>query len=110
MSTVLVTGATDGLGRALARELAAGGATVLVHGRDPERIRRTEAELREVADPDRVRTYEADLSSLAKVRRLGEEILAREPRLDVLVNNAGIGTDVPGGGRRMTSSVPPTRT
>ena len=104
MSTVLVTGATDGLGRALARELAAGGATVLVHGRDPERIRRTEAELREVADPDRVRTYEADLSSLAKVRRLGEEILAREPRLDVLVNNAGIGTDVPGGGRRMTSA------
>src|SRR4051812_31473383 len=104
MSTVLVTGATDGLGRALARELAAGGATVLIHGRDPKRIQRTEDELREVAGPDRLCTYEADFSSLAEVRRMGEAILARETRLDVLVNNAGIGSDVPGGGRRMVSA------
>jgi NAD(P)-dependent dehydrogenase (short-subunit alcohol dehydrogenase family) len=104
MSTVLVTGATDGLGRALARELAAGGATVLIHGRDPVRIQRTEDELREVAGPDRLRTYEADFSSLAEVRRMGQAMLARETRLDVLVNNAGIGSDVPGGGRRMVSA------
>lgn len=44
--TVLVTGATDGLGRALAGEMADAGATALIHGRNPERIRQTEAEIR----------------------------------------------------------------
>lgn len=102
--TVLVTGATDGLGGALAGELAAAGATVLVHGRDPERIRQTEAAIREATGDDRVGTYRADFSSLAEVRQMGQELLARETRLDVLVNNAGIGTTVPGGGERQLSA------
>jgi NAD(P)-dependent dehydrogenase (short-subunit alcohol dehydrogenase family) len=87
--TVLVTGATDGLGRALARELAARGATVLVHGRSQERLDDTLREIRAATRNDRIRPYRADLSSLARVRRLGREVGA-EQRLDVLVNNAGI--------------------
>ena len=87
--TILVTGATDGLGRALARELAARGATVLVHGRSQERLDDTLREIREAAGNDRLRPYRADLASLAQVRRLGREVGA-EQRLDVLVNNAGI--------------------
>jgi NAD(P)-dependent dehydrogenase (short-subunit alcohol dehydrogenase family) len=85
--TVLVTGATSGLGRAVAGELSDRGATVLVHGRDPGRIERTVAEL-----PGDARGYQADLSSLAEVRRLGEQVAASEERLDVLVNNAGVAT------------------
>jgi len=101
--TILITGATDGLGRALAGELARAGATVLLHGRDPERIRHTEAQIRSDAGSERLRSYRADFSSLSAIRTMAREILDREPRLDVLVNNAGIGTTVPGGERRMTS-------
>ncbi|MGD0703997.1 MAG: SDR family NAD(P)-dependent oxidoreductase [Trebonia sp.] len=98
---ILLTGATDGLGRALAVGLARGGATVLVHGRDPARIADTVGEVIEAAGrPDRVRPYRADLSSLAQVRDLADQVLAAEPRLDVLVNNAGIGDIAPGGGLR----------
>jgi NAD(P)-dependent dehydrogenase (short-subunit alcohol dehydrogenase family) len=86
---VLITGATDGLGRALAREVLDAGATVLVHGRSPERIAATVAEL---DGGDRIRSYRADLASLAEVHALADEVLAGEERLDVLVNNAGIGT------------------
>jgi NAD(P)-dependent dehydrogenase (short-subunit alcohol dehydrogenase family) len=96
---VLVTGATDGLGRALARALSEAGETVLVHGRSEERIAATLAEL----DGD-ARGYRADLSSLDEVDRLADEVLAAEPQLDALVNNAGIGSDVPGGGARQESA------
>ena len=103
--TVLVTGATDGLGRALANELVGSGATVLVHGRSPDRIAATLDELRREAGADeRVRSYQADFASLAEVGDMAEALLEAEPRLDVLVNNAGIGTDVPGGGERMESA------
>src|SRR5262245_40418606 len=102
--TVLVTGATDGLGRALAHELVGSGATVLVHGRNADRIAATVKELGQAGGEGRVRSYRADFASLADVRRLSEEVLEKEPRLDVLVNNAGIGTAVPGGGERMESA------
>jgi NAD(P)-dependent dehydrogenase (short-subunit alcohol dehydrogenase family) len=95
-----VTGATDGMGRALAAELAQAGATVLVHGRDPGRIADTVAEL----GGARVRSYQADLADLDQVRMLAEQVTEAEPRLDVLVSNAGIGSSVPGGGARQESA------
>jgi NAD(P)-dependent dehydrogenase (short-subunit alcohol dehydrogenase family) len=103
---VLVTGATDGLGRALAADLVRSGATVLVHGRDPGRIAGTVREVRAAAGDgsDRVRAYQADLASLAGVQALAEEVTAAEPRLDVLVNNAGVGATVPGDGARQESA------
>jgi NAD(P)-dependent dehydrogenase (short-subunit alcohol dehydrogenase family) len=88
---ILVTGATDGLGRGVAAELASRGATVLLHGRGPERLERTLRELREETGSDKLRTYRADFASLAQVRAMAQEIRDREERLDVLVNNAGIG-------------------
>jgi len=88
---ILVTGATDGLGRGVAADLASRGATVLLHGRSDERLERTARELREETGSERLRTYRADFSSLAEVRAMAEEVLAREERLDALVNNAGIG-------------------
>jgi NAD(P)-dependent dehydrogenase (short-subunit alcohol dehydrogenase family) len=77
--TILVTGASDGLGRMVARELAARGASVLVHGRNRAK---TEAVAGEIGG----RAVTADLSSLAEVRRLADE--AGAP--DTLVNNAGV--------------------
>lgn len=83
--TILITGATDGLGRALAARLAAEGATVLVHGRDDQRGKAT---LQEIGS--RASWYRADLSSVAETRALAEAVRTDHPRLDVLVNNAGM--------------------
>jgi NAD(P)-dependent dehydrogenase (short-subunit alcohol dehydrogenase family) len=100
---VLVTGATDGLGRALAVDLAKAGATVLVHGRDLGRIADTVAEVKKKTSAT-VRSYQADLAELAQVRRLAEQVAELEPRLNMLVNNAGIGSNVPGGEGRQESA------
>jgi NAD(P)-dependent dehydrogenase (short-subunit alcohol dehydrogenase family) len=101
--TILVTGATDGLGQALAGELAAGGATVLVHGRDQARGRQTvEAIIAETGNED-VHWLRADLASLDEVRGLADQVIAERPALHGLVNNAGIGTTLPDDGRRMES-------
>ena len=89
-ATILVTGATDGLGKRVARELAAKGTTVLLHGRSPERLEATLEELRGQTSTEKVGSYVADLSSLAAVRDLSDRILSEYDRLDVLVNNAGI--------------------
>jgi NAD(P)-dependent dehydrogenase (short-subunit alcohol dehydrogenase family) len=88
--TVLITGSTDGLGRATALELAAGGATVLVHGRDPARVESTAAEVVRAGGERAAHSYVADLVSLEEVRRLAEQVKDGEDRLDVLVNNAGV--------------------
>jgi NAD(P)-dependent dehydrogenase (short-subunit alcohol dehydrogenase family) len=87
---ILVTGSTDGLGREVARQLAAGGAHVIVHGRNRERGAELVSEIN-AAGRGSARFYQADLASLAEVRQLGAAILRDYERLDVLVNNAGIG-------------------
>src|SRR4051812_20256118 len=89
---ILITGATDGLGRGLALALAQRGATLLVHGRDRARGEAVVAQALAAGSPGS-RFYEADFASLADVRRMADAILANEPRLDVLVNNAGIMQD-----------------
>jgi NAD(P)-dependent dehydrogenase (short-subunit alcohol dehydrogenase family) len=89
-ATILVTGATDGLGKHVASALARRGATVLVHGRSPERLEATLEELRGQTSSQKLGSYLADLSSLAAVRDLADRILSEHDRLDVLVNNAGI--------------------
>src|SRR5436305_11821758 len=101
--TILVTGATDGLGRALAGELAAVGVAVIVHGRDEKRGRETIEAIRAASGNDRLTWERADLASLHETAALAERVAARHPRLDALVNNAGIGTTGEDGRRRQES-------
>jgi NAD(P)-dependent dehydrogenase (short-subunit alcohol dehydrogenase family) len=88
---ILVTGATDGLGKQVARDLAAQGATVLLHGRSREKGEATLQEIRDATGNQKLMYYNADFSSLDAVRGLAEQIQADRDRLDVLINNAGIG-------------------
>jgi NAD(P)-dependent dehydrogenase (short-subunit alcohol dehydrogenase family) len=101
--TILITGATDGLGRALAGDLAAAGADVLVHGRDDARGRDTLQEIHARTRDARLRFVRADLASLADVRDLAAQVARETGRLDALVNNAGIGATTRGDERREES-------
>jgi NAD(P)-dependent dehydrogenase (short-subunit alcohol dehydrogenase family) len=76
---------------------------VLIHGRDRGRGEQTLAELGERSGRDSHRLYLADFAALDEVRSMGEQIVAEQPGLQVLVNNAGIGTALPGDGARMES-------
>jgi NAD(P)-dependent dehydrogenase (short-subunit alcohol dehydrogenase family) len=95
----LVTGSTDGVGRVVALSLAETGARVLVHGRDAERGIRVVADIEKAGGA--ATFFRADLGSLAEVRRLAAAVKAETARLDVLINNAGIGT---AGGVRQESA------
>lgn len=99
--TVLITGSTDGMGRWLAQRVAEAGDRVLIHGRDAERAAAVRDAIRETTGEDRAEVVLADLSRLPEVNRLADEVIARAHRLDVLVNNAGIGGASPGGTRQV---------
>jgi NAD(P)-dependent dehydrogenase (short-subunit alcohol dehydrogenase family) len=86
--TILITGSTDGLGREVARRAAAQGAHVIVHGRNQERGREVVAEITKSGGS--AKFYAADLASLAEVRTLADALKRDYPRIDVLVNNAGV--------------------
>jgi NAD(P)-dependent dehydrogenase (short-subunit alcohol dehydrogenase family) len=97
--TILITGATDGLGRHLAGQLARSGAHVVVHGRDPDRARRVRDEL----GGGRAEVVLADLADLRQVDQLATDVQERFARLDVLVNNAGVGFGSPGAARQLSA-------
>jgi retinol dehydrogenase 12 len=89
MPTVILTGATRGIGRAAAIELARRGAEVVVVGRNAERARATADEARALSGGSSVHEHVADLGRMDEVRRLAADLLEAYPRIDVLANNAG---------------------
>ena len=89
MPTVILTGATRGIGRAAAIALAARGAELVVVGRDPARVRATAEEARGSGGGAPVHEHVADLAQMGEVRRFAAELLEGYPRIDVLANNAG---------------------
>lgn len=100
--TIVVTGATDGLGRALAAALAADPElTLVLHGRNPARLASLREEL--AGEPAEIITVRADLAELAQVHALADEIESLVDQVSVLVNNAGVGGGEPDGmARRLT--------
>jgi NAD(P)-dependent dehydrogenase (short-subunit alcohol dehydrogenase family) len=101
--TVFLTGATDGLGRALADRLAAEGHALILHGRDAGKLADTAAAIQD-AHGGEVRTALADLADLAQVRKLAADVRGMTDRLDVFVSNAGIGSGMPAGRERSVSA------
>ena len=101
MPTALITGATDGVGRLVARQLAAKGFRMIVHGRSRDR---GESLVREIEQAGGKATFlAADLSSLAEVRKLADAVRATTDRLELLINNAGIGSTGAMPGRQVSA-------
>jgi len=97
----LITGSTDGVGRMVAERLGAAGWRVLVHGRDRWRGEDVVAEIDKAGGAGEF--LQADLSALAEVRRLADAVQKATKRLDLLINNAGIGTGGPQGTRETSA-------
>jgi NAD(P)-dependent dehydrogenase (short-subunit alcohol dehydrogenase family) len=98
----LITGSTDGVGRLVARKLGEAGMQILVHGRDAARGAEVVSEIK--AGGGKAQFFAADLSSLEEVRGLADAVWHDAARLDLLINNAGIGSGGPGAARLVTAA------
>ena len=95
--TILITGSTDGIGKLAALNLAKAGHQVYLHGRDAEKLDSVIAEVKAVATGaavDNIDGFVADFSDLDAVRKMAAEVNRKLPKLDVIINNAGIYTTV----------------
>ena len=90
VKTILITGATDGIGKYLAKKLASEGHRIILHGRNPQKLELALQEVQAISLRGRVYSYLADFSILADVYRFLEEIKRDFQRIDVLFNNAGL--------------------
>ena len=88
--TILITGSTDGIGLETARVLVSQGHKVLIHGRNPAKLKAAEKILAEVGKAENIESYVADLSNLVEVDTLAKAIAEKHTKLDVLINNAGV--------------------
>lgn len=88
--TILITGATDGIGLETAAMLAAAGHDVMIHGRSAQKLEAAQQSIVERSGGQPVDAFRADLSDLDQVRALASEVQVRRHRLDVLINNAGV--------------------
>jgi len=88
--TILLTGATDGIGFETAKLLAREGHTLLLHGRNVQKLATAREAISAVPGAGAIETFSADLADLAQVEGLAREIAAAHTGLDVLINNAGV--------------------
>lgn len=88
--TILITGATDGIGLETAKALTQQGHHVLIHGRNPAKVSKVLAALSRLSKSAIIESYIADLSTLSDVDKLATQIKNNHKRLDILINNAGV--------------------
>jgi NAD(P)-dependent dehydrogenase (short-subunit alcohol dehydrogenase family) len=89
---IFITGATDGIGKLTALQLAKQNAHVLIHGRNETKVANVINEIKNITGNQNIEGFVADLSSLEEVRKLADNILEKHNSVDVLINNAGVGT------------------
>ena len=87
---ILVTGSTDGIGKLTAIKLAKDGHTVYLHGRNSDKLSAAISEIKTAANNENISGFIADFSNLDAVSKMAEEIKKSVPKLDILINNAGI--------------------
>ncbi len=100
---ILITGATDGLGKQAAVRFASRGATLLLHGRNESKGKETLAEIKQSSGNDRLEYFNANLASLDEVRAMAGSVLSKHTRLHLLINNAGLGGGPKGSSKRELS-------
>ncbi|WP_324027251.1 SDR family NAD(P)-dependent oxidoreductase [Maribacter sp. BPC-D8] len=88
--TIIITGSTDGIGKLTALKLAKEGHTVYVHGRSEAKVAAVVKEIKETSNNQNIKGLVADFSDLKAVKILAEQIKNDIPKIDVLINNAGI--------------------
>ncbi|WP_432410034.1 SDR family NAD(P)-dependent oxidoreductase [Rasiella sp. SM2506] len=88
--TILITGSTDGIGKLTALKLAKEGHTIYVHGRNDTKLQSVISEIKEASNNNNIKGFVADFSDLEAVSRMAEQITTEVPKIDVLINNAGI--------------------
>ncbi|MEM7413780.1 MAG: SDR family NAD(P)-dependent oxidoreductase [Myxococcota bacterium] len=88
--TILITGATDGIGLETAKSLVSQGHHVLLHGRSAKKLERVAAQLASLSAGGHLERYVADLSAMSEVDALADAVAQEHERLDVLINNAGV--------------------
>jgi len=88
--TILITGSTDGIGKLTALKLAKEGHTIYVHGRNDAKLQTVISEIKEASNNENIKGFVADFSDLEEVSKIAEKINAEIPKIDVLINNAGI--------------------
>ena len=89
---ILITGSTDGIGKLAAIKLAGEGHTLYVHGRNPEKVDKVVAELKASSNHENIKGFVADLSKMNAVKQLAQQLNNELPKIDVLINNAGVFT------------------
>ena len=90
MKTIIITGSTDGIGKLTALKLANEGHTIYVHGRSEEKVNRVVSAIKNESNNENVKGFVADFSDLEVVQNFANKINNEIPKIDILINNAGI--------------------
>ena len=88
--TILITGSTDGIGKLAAIKLAKDGHEIYLHGRNADKLASVISEVKNTSNNEKIKGFVADFSDLETVRKLGQQIKNDLPKIDVLINNAGV--------------------